>query len=62
MSEISVKDLAQDVRSAIEELKKSSGAEEVGVVTRVGDGIARIYGLSNAGYSEMLEIEGDGIS
>ena len=28
MSEISVKDLAQDVRSAIEELKKSSGAEK----------------------------------
>lgn len=48
MSEISVKDLAQDVRSAIEELKKSSGAEKVGVVTRVGDGIAWIYGLSNA--------------
>ena len=61
MSEISVKDLAQDVRSAIEELKKSSGAEKVGVVTRVGDGIAWIYGLSNAGYSEMLEIEGDGM-
>lgn len=60
MSDISVKDLAQDVRNAIEELKKSTDAEKVGVVTRVGDGIAWIYGLSNAGYSEMLEIESDG--
>lgn len=58
MSEFSVKDLASDVRSAIEDLKKSSGAEKVGVVTRVGDGIAWIYGLSNAGYSEMLDIDG----
>ncbi len=58
MSELSVKDLAQDVRSAIDDLKKSSGSEKVGVVTRVGDGIAWIYGLSNAGYSEMLDIDG----
>lgn len=58
MSEISVKDLASDVRKAILELKTLSGAEKVGVVTRVGDGIAWIYGLNNAGYSEMLEIEG----
>ena len=58
MSEISVKELASDVKKAIEELKITSGAEKVGVVTRVGDGIAWIYGLSNAGYSEMLDIEG----
>ncbi len=58
MSEISVKDLASDVRKAIEELKTLSGAEKVGVVTRVGDGIAWIYGLNDAGYSERLEIEG----
>ncbi len=58
MSELSVKDLSRDVRSAIEQLKQSSGSEKVGVVTRVGDGIAWIYGLSNAGYSEMLDIDG----
>lgn len=58
MSELSVQDLSRDVRSAIEQLKQSSGSEKVGVVTRVGDGIAWIYGLSNAGYSEMLDIDG----
>lgn len=58
MSEISVKELANDVRKAIEELKTASGSEKVGVVTRVGDGVAWIYGLNDAGYSEMLDIEG----
>lgn len=58
MKEISVKELAEDVRQAIDELKEISGAEKVGIVTRVGDGIAWIYGLNNAGYSEMLDIEG----
>lgn len=56
--EVSVKELAAEVRQAIAELKKSGGVEKTGVVTRIGDGVAWIYGLSDAGYSEMLEIEG----
>jgi len=43
---------------AIEALKTSPSVEKVGVVTRVGDGIAWIYGLFNTGYSEMIEIDG----
>ncbi len=58
MKDISVKDLSQDVRAAIEALKTSPSVEKVGVVTRVGDGIAWIYGLFNTGYSEMIEIDG----
>ena len=58
MSDISVKDLSQDVRKAIEDLKNAPAVEKVGVVTRVGDGIVWIYGLSNCGFSEMLDIEG----
>ncbi len=57
-SEVSVKELAQEVREAIAHLKDSASVEKVGVVTRVGDGVAWIYGLSAAGYSEMLEIDG----
>ncbi len=57
MAEISISDLSKDIRSAIEDLKTRPEVEEVGVVTRVGDGIAWIYGLSNCGFSEMLEIE-----
>ena len=57
-TDVSVKELAQEVRAAIAELKKTGEVEKAGVVTRVGDGVAWIYGLSDAGYSEMLEIEG----
>ncbi len=59
MSELTIEKLSEDIRAAINELKTRPEIEEVGVVTRVGDGIAWIYGLSAAGYNEMLEIEGN---
>jgi F-type H+-transporting ATPase subunit alpha len=58
MSELSIKGLSADIRAAINELKTQPEIEEIGVVTRVGDGIVWIYGLRQAGFSEMLEIEG----
>jgi F-type H+-transporting ATPase subunit alpha len=58
VAELSITDLSKDIRAAIAELKQRPDIESVGVVTRVGDGIAWIYGLSAAGYNEMLEIEG----
>src|SRR6478609_10471903 len=58
MAELSITELSKDIRAAIAELKNRPEIETVGVVTRVGDGIAWIYGLSKAGYNEMLEIEG----
>ncbi|HSX47419.1 MAG TPA: F0F1 ATP synthase subunit alpha [Patescibacteria group bacterium] len=56
-AELSINDLAADIRAAIADLKKQPSIENVGVVTRVGDGIAWIYGLSQAGFNEMLEID-----
>ena len=58
MSDLSIKELSDDIRAAINELKNKPAIEEVGVVTRVGDGIAWIYGLRKAGYNEMLDIDG----
>jgi F-type H+-transporting ATPase subunit alpha len=58
MADLSITELSADIRAAIEELKNRPEIESVGVVTRVGDGIAWIYGLSAAGYNEMLEIDG----
>jgi F-type H+-transporting ATPase subunit alpha len=58
MAELSIKELSDDIRSAIAELKTRPEIEEVGVVTRVGDGIAWIYGLRRAGFNEMLQIDG----
>ena len=36
----------------------SASLDEVGTVLQVGDGIARVYGLSNAQYGELVEFEG----
>ncbi len=58
MSDLSIASLSEDIRSAIAELRARPEIENVGIVTRVGDGIAWIYGLSKAGFNEMLEIEG----
>jgi F-type H+-transporting ATPase subunit alpha len=59
MSNITVTELTKDLREAIARLETSEGLESVGVVTRVGDGIAWVHGLRSAGYSEVLEIEAD---
>ncbi|HUP26327.1 MAG TPA: F0F1 ATP synthase subunit alpha [Candidatus Limnocylindrales bacterium] len=56
MKDISIQELSEDIRAAIAELKKRPEIEEVGVVTRVGDGVAWIYGLTQCGFSEMIEI------
>ncbi len=58
MAELSIQELSDDIRAAIAELKTRPEIENVGVVTRVGDGIAWVYGLPGAGFNEMLEIDG----
>lgn len=60
MKDVSIKELSDDIRAAINELKARPEIEKVGVVTRIGDGVAWIYGLSECGFSEMIEIEGIG--
>lgn len=56
--ETNVKNLADEVRKAIAGLKDSGDEKSAGVVTRIGDGVAWIYGLREVGYAEMIEIEG----
>lgn len=53
-----VKNLAEEVKKAIAGLSATGQERSAGIVTRVGDGVAWIYGLRDAGYAEMLEIEG----
>ncbi len=57
MTEIAVAELAQNLRDAIANLETTEGLEANGIVTRVGDGVAWVHGLREAGYSEVLEIE-----
>ena len=60
MTELSIR--PEDVRSAIEQYVTSYNAEttreEVGVVTEVGDGIARVEGLYSTMANELLEFQG----
>lgn len=57
MTNISVTELSRDLRDAIARLETNDGLEKVGIVTRVGDGVAWVHGLYDAGYSEVLTIE-----
>lgn len=57
MADIAVTELSKELRAAIAGLETSEGLENVGIVTRVGDGVAWVHGLRTAGFSEMLEIE-----
>jgi F-type H+-transporting ATPase subunit alpha len=59
MADISVSELSNDLKNAIANLEAREGLDDVGVVIRVGDGVAWVHGLKNAGYSEVLEIESD---
>jgi F-type H+/Na+-transporting ATPase subunit alpha len=54
---VSVKDLARDIQVAIDELETNEGLEQVGIVTRIGDGVAWVYGLSACGFNEVISIE-----
>ena len=56
-------DPGQDIVSIIKEQIEHFGAAvavaNVGTVVEVGDGIARVHGLSNAGYNELLQFPHD---
>lgn len=54
--DVSIKDLSDEIRAAISQLKVRPQIEKVGIVTRVGDGVVWIYGLTQCGYNEMIEI------
>ena len=51
-------DIASVIKRQIEEFGGELTMVDVGVVVEVGDGIARIHGLSGVAYSELLEFEG----
>jgi F-type H+/Na+-transporting ATPase subunit alpha len=57
MSDLKVQELSAELRDAIQSLRATQGLKEAGIVTRVGDGVAWIYGLRSAGYNEVIEIE-----
>lgn len=56
VTDISIKELSDEIRAAINQLKARPEIEHTGVVTRIGDGVVWIYGLTQCGYNEMIDI------
>jgi len=54
---IKTEEIKSIIKQQIEGYKSELDVREVGAVVQVGDGIARIHGLSNAMAGEMLEFE-----
>jgi F-type H+-transporting ATPase subunit alpha len=50
-------EISSILKGAITDYESRVRTEEVGQVLEVGDGIARVFGLSNVMYQEMLEFE-----
>lgn len=55
MASIKPAEISQILRKQLEGLNLDASLEEVGTVLQVGDGIARIYGLSNVQSNELIE-------
>jgi F-type H+-transporting ATPase subunit alpha len=51
-------DIASVIRRQIEDFGSDLTMVDVGTVVEVGDGVARIHGLSGVSYSELLEFDG----
>lgn len=57
MAGIKPGEVSQILKQELEGFTTNSELEEVGSVLQVGDGIARIYGLSNVQSNELIEFE-----
>jgi F-type H+-transporting ATPase subunit alpha len=54
----SADEIASVIQKEIEQFEAQIDVREVGTVLEVGDGIARVYGLTNVASGEMVEFEG----
>ncbi len=57
MGRLRPEEISSILRGAITDYENRVRTEEVGQVLEVGDGIARVHGLQNVMYQEMLEFE-----
>jgi F-type H+-transporting ATPase subunit alpha len=55
IGEIKTEEISELLRKQITDFEKRVDVSEIGVVTYVGDGVARVYGLDNAMASELLD-------
>jgi F-type H+-transporting ATPase subunit alpha len=57
MINIKPAEISEILKQQLENFRSEAELEEVGTVLQVGDGIARIYGLSDVESNEMIEFE-----
>ena len=57
MAEVHPDEVSAILRQQLSNFKSEAELEEVGTVLQVGDGVARIYGLTKAQSGELLEFE-----
>ena len=58
MASIKPAEVSAILKQQLTDFDASATLSEVGTVLQVGDGIARVYGLSNVQYGELVEFEG----
>ena len=57
MSELKSAEISAILKKQLSDFDDSSSLDEVGNVIEIGDGIARVYGLANAQYGELVSFE-----
>jgi F-type H+-transporting ATPase subunit alpha len=57
MAEINPAEISAIIKKQISGFETKASLDEVGTVLNVGDGIANVYGLTNAEYGELVEFE-----
>ena len=57
MAEVKPAEVSAILKQQLTGFEASMSLDEVGTVLTVGDGIARVYGLSNVQYGELVEFE-----
>lgn len=57
MAEVKAAEVSAILKKQLSNFDATASLEEVGTVLQVGDGIARVYGLSNAQYGELVAFD-----
>ena len=60
MADVKPAEISAILKQQLEGVNSGATLDEVGTVLTIGDGIARVYGLSNAQYGELVDF-GNGL-
>jgi F-type H+-transporting ATPase subunit alpha len=58
MADIKPAEVSAILREQLSSFRSEAELQEVGTVLQIGDGIARVYGLTGVQYGELVELEG----